>query len=120
MNARTIVEKLQLLVRKLCDISKCQGEGDILVVNLCLTNFNNYFEKILKYSTTKRIPILYNISKCLEGTVAITVFGSSPSERSQKEFNEASGRTKRKNGINSSAINNRGDHICCIHEPKGS
>ena len=63
-NARIIDEKLQLLVRKLCDISNCQGDGNILAVMLCLSNFNNYF-MVFSFLAEKVHFISKNAISCL-------------------------------------------------------
>jgi len=42
---KAIDTKFQFLVSKLCEITHCQNEGDILAVKSCLLNFKKYFNK---------------------------------------------------------------------------
>lgn len=95
-NAGTIDEKLDFLVRKLSEISKCQGDGDILALKQCLKNFKNCFKRYWLSAQRKEDRFLSTNAKWLEGTVTIPVFGSSSSGRPRKEFNDASDRTKRR------------------------
>lgn len=111
-NARTIDQKLQFLFRKMCEISKCEGDGDILVVKQCLDNFSIYFKRYWHSAQRKEERFLSAYAKWLEGTVTIPVFGSTSSGRPQKPFDELSERSKRKK---TESLRNKVDTNILIH-----
>lgn len=95
-NATPVEEKLEFLVKKLCEISKCQGDGDISALKQCLKNFKKSFKIYWQSAQRKKDRFLAMYATWLEGTVAIPVFGSSSSEQLQKPFVELTERSKRR------------------------